>query len=706
MKRHTRIIRLVLAISLILCLAGSSHSQKSYKELTYGKLNEVKIPQPKQLTLKNGMKVLLLEDHTLPFIKMQALFVAGSAWEPAEKAGLAGICGTVMRSGGSQTRAGDQIDEDLEKIAASVETYIGLLNGSATLSTLKDHIDRVLAIYADILMNPAFPPEKIDLAKVQLKSAISRRNDFPGNIAQREFNQLIYGDSSPYARDEEYATVDAISRDDLIAFHRAWVRPNGMVLGVWGDFKTGEMAAKIRRTFETWKPAGDGRLAPPPVAYVPKFSVDLVTKTDVNQSNIWMGHLGGKKDNPDLPALIMMNQILNGGFNNRLDNRLRTTEGLAYNVSGAYGTNFAYPGLFYIQLQTQSSRTVEAIRSMQREMKLMTTEMVSEDELREARDSWINSYVFDFDNMDEVMGRLITYAYYGYPADFLQQQRKALEKVTREEVLRVASKYLQPDAVQILVVGNPAEFGEPLSDLGPVTEIDIAIPTGVKVETPAATADNTEATRTLLAKMAVSLGGAEKIAAIKNLTATLKLAQVTQMGEVNMDSQVYVVYPDKSCTVLDTPMGKIKLILNGDQGLMISPQGSMPAPSTLKNNMKENLFRDPVILVRNLKQVTAQLVGETPFADKPAFELLISQGGMAYHLFIDKMSMLPLGVRYTTVGQQGPMEVEERFEDYRDVSGLQMPFKTVGYDKGQKVSETTIVEAKLDTEMDMTMFGK
>ncbi|MBN2356095.1 insulinase family protein [candidate division KSB1 bacterium] len=703
MNYRSFIITATLALAVLFCLAGDSFSQKHYKELTYGKLSEVNIPQPKEATLKNGIRVLLLEDHELPFIKMRCVFTAGSAWEAPEKTGLADICGIVMRTGGSQTMPGDQIDEELEKIAAGVETYIGVLEGGASLSTLKEHFDKVLAIYADVLMHPAFPPEKIDLAKIEMKSAISRRNDFVSSIAAREFAQIIYGEESPYARAVEYATVDAISRDDLLAFHKRYVRPDGMVLAVWGDFKGSDMLKKIRKTFESWEKSGDHRPEIPGVDYTYQNTVNLVKKTDVTQSNIYLGHIGGKKDNPDLPALTMMNEILGGGVNSRLFNRLRATEGLAYHVEGYYGTNYAFPGKFQMMLETQSGRTVEAIRSMLREMKLMTTEPVSEDELRSARESWLNSYVFDFDDKDEVISRLLTYSFYGYPLDFLQATRRQLEKVTREDILRVAEQYLHPDRVQILVVGNPADFDEPLSVLGEVNEIDITIPTA-KEEVPVATAESIGRARALLDKMAASLGGAERITAVKSLTAALKLVQITPMGEMAMDARQIVVYPDKSCSILKTPMGEVKLILTGESGKMVSAQGSMPAPEPLKKNMKENLFRDPVILVRNLNEIEAQLLGETIFAEKEAFELIVSKGELSYHLFLDKTTHLPLGVTYTTIGQQGPTEAEERYEDYRNVAGMMMPFKTIGFDKGQKASESTIVEVKIDDTVDMSVF--
>ncbi|OPZ72935.1 MAG: Peptidase M16 inactive domain protein [bacterium ADurb.Bin478] len=706
MKKTTIMMTGLILFALIFSLAPLASGQKHYKELQYGKLNDVTIPQPKQVTLKNGIRLFLLEDHELPFIKMQARFVAGSAWEPADKAGLAGITGMVMRTGGSQTMAGDQVDEKLEKIAASVETGIGTLDGSAGLSTLKEHFDKVLAIYNDILRNPAFPSEKIELAKIEYKSAISRRNDDVGGIAQREYTQLIYGADSPYARDEEYATIDAITREDLIAFHKKYVQPKGMVLAVWGDFKTAEMLGKLRKTFESWRGAAGPLPKAPPVEYAFRNTVNLVPRSDVNQSNIYLGHIGGLMNTPDEAALVMMNEILSGGFASRLMNRLRATEGLAYHVSGAYGANALYPGIFYMMLQTQSGRTVEAIHSMVREMRLMATEPISEAELNIARESWLNAYVFNFDSKDEVVRRMASYAFTGLPLDYLQKLRAQIEQVTVADVQRAAQKYLRPDQVQILVVGNPAEFGEPLSKIGPVNEIDITIPVPGAEAVPEASAEAKDQGHAAIQQMLSAMGGADKLAAVQTIEYTAKLIQTTPMGEMSLDAKTTIAFPDKSCSVLVMPQGQIKMILNGDKALLVAPQGSMPAPEPIKQNMIENLFRDPLMLARQVDEVQAQWVGETLYQDKPVREVIVSKGALNYHLFIDKATSLPLAIKYTTISQQGPTEVEERYEDYRDVNGIKVAWRTLGFDKGSKASESAIVSVVMDGPVDPTMFEK
>ena len=465
-------------LGLSLLWSGCGEQQAAnYKSLKYPKLGDIEVPEVEQVTLANGMRLFLLEDHELPLINLSVRIRTGSLYEPAEKIGLASITGEVMRTGGTATMTGDEMDEELEAIAASVETGIGLNSGSASMSVLKRDLDKGLSILADVLMNPAFREDKIQLAKMQAGSSIARRNDSVGAVAGREFDKLIYGPESVYARHEEYATIGSITRDNLVGFHRKYFGPNNAMLAVWGDFDTKQMKGKIEQAFEKWEKVDVDLPKVPKVRYEFRKTVNVVRKDDVNQSNVYLGHIGGLRSDPDYFALIVMNRILGGGFTGRLFKNVRSREGLAYSVFGAYSANYDYPGEFYVGCQTKSESTVYAIRAMLREVEKMKESEVTNEELALAKDSFLNSFVFNFDTRGEVVNRLMTYEYYGYPADFLLQIKENVEQVSKADVLRVAKKHLQPDKVQILAVGRPQDFGEPMSSLGPVSEIDITIPT-------------------------------------------------------------------------------------------------------------------------------------------------------------------------------------------------------------------------------------
>ena len=473
MKKDIHIYALGLCLIFTVLFLGC-YAQKAPKDdFDFPKLNKIEMPEIEEKTFDNGVRLFLVEDHNFPTIDIQAAFGGGSMYEPAQKIGLASMTGTVLRTGGTKNMTGDEIDKELETLAASIETPVGLNYGILRVSSLKEDIDKVLPIAVDILQNPVFAQDKIDLAKVQRRAVIARRNDNVRQIQSREFSKVIYGTESPYARHEEYATIESISRDDLIAYHKRFFHPNNMIMTVWGDFETKEMIEKLERTFGALKPAELNIPPTPEVAYEYKTTINYIDKQDLNQSNILMGHIGGRYDNPDYPALLVMNQILTM---DRMFKKIRSDEGLAYSVFGYYGVDLDHPGIFNAGAQTKSESTVYAIRLMIKEIERMTQEEVTDEELNRGKDEFLNSYVFNYDSKAKIVNRMLTFAHFGYPLDFADQIKEGVEKVTKADVLRVAKQYLKPDKLQILVTGKKQDFDEPLSVLGEVNEIDIAIP--------------------------------------------------------------------------------------------------------------------------------------------------------------------------------------------------------------------------------------
>ena len=300
----------LLPALLITSAAGFAQNKPavSYKDLKYPPLRSVKVPQPARIEMSNGITLFLLEDHELPAVGMAAMIRTGGRYVPADKAGLGFITGRVMRTGGTATRSGDDLDKLLDRLGASVETGIETDAGSAFVSVLKEDVDKALPILSDILRNPTFPDDKVDLAKTELRDGIARRNESSHSILQREFNRLIYGPDSAYTRLPQYDTVNSITRGDLVAFHKQFYQPENVIIGVWGDFNTAEMRAKVEHEFGSW--ARGGRLKPqvPEVDAAAKMrtGVFVVNKEDVNQSEIQMGALGGKRSDPDYYANVVL----------------------------------------------------------------------------------------------------------------------------------------------------------------------------------------------------------------------------------------------------------------------------------------------------------------------------------------------------------------------------------------------------------------
>jgi len=479
MKLSPRTIRLITTLSLTFAATVAIPHAKAqatdWKQITIPTLPAFHPQEPKRIEFPNGMVIFLQEDHELPLIDGIARIRGGSREEPANKAGMLDMYGEVWRTGGTKSETGDQLDDFLEIRAAKVETNSSIDSTSISLSCLKGDFDDVFKVFADLLREPEFRADKLDLAQHEMDDSISRRNDDVSDIAGRESTKLGYGANNPYTREPEYATVAAVTRQDLIDWHHSHVYPNRIILGLVGDFDSAAMEAKLRQAFEVW-PKGPAVKAPDITFNPAKPGYYLIPKSDVNQSSIRMVELGIRRDNPDYFAAQVFNEAFGGGFSSRLFKNIRTLQGLAYEVGGGIGSSFDHLGMVRLSMATKSATTIESIQAIYAQIDDLTKNPISEDEIKRAKDSILNSFVFNFDSPEKVLRERMAYEFYGYPADFLERYRAGIEKVQTADVARVASKYLHKDQLAVLVVGNAPDFDKPLSSLGPVTNVDITIP--------------------------------------------------------------------------------------------------------------------------------------------------------------------------------------------------------------------------------------
>lgn len=449
----------------------------SYKDLKFAPLPPLKIPEPTEFTLSNGMKVLLLEDHELPLVSGGALIRTGNLFDPPDKKGLAGLTGEVLRSGGTKDKTGDQLDKELEDIAASIESQIGETSGSIGFSCLKENTDQVLKLFHDLLTAPEFRQDKVELAKTQTASEISRRNDEADGIAEREFTNIIYGRDTPYGWQIEYADIANIQRDDMVNFYRRYYFPANLMLEIYGDFSTAQMKAALEKLFGGWTYTQPPVPAFPKVRSTPAPGMYFAAKDDVTQTFFHVGHIGGELRDKDYPALEVAAEILGGSFSSRLFRNVRTAHGWAYHIGAGWGAGYDHPGIFEISGSTQSIHTVDTLKAVREELDRIRTSEVTDQELQTAKDTVLNGFVFHFDQPSKTLNRLLTYQYYGYPKDFIFQYQKAIAAVTKADILRVAKQYFRPQDLTFVAVGKPADFGTPLEALGlKVEAIDLTIP--------------------------------------------------------------------------------------------------------------------------------------------------------------------------------------------------------------------------------------
>jgi predicted Zn-dependent peptidase len=710
MKR-IQFITFAVAIAL-----GSSVAAQNVDEIIsrFPKLNPLSVPQVEKQTLPNGLRIYLLEDHSLPTVTASVRINCGSYLEPADKIGLADMCGEVMRTGGTTKWTGDQIDEQLEGVGATVETGIDLLFGTGFMNTLTEYTDLGLEVLSEVLQHPVFDPDKVELAKVNQRSSISRRNDDAEDIGRREFRKIIYGAESPYARYPEYATISAITRDDLVAFHKAWLHPENVQIAVWGDFKKGEMIAKLTKYFGKWQKGTAPVPAPPKVDYKYSSKVHYVEKNDINQSKIYIGHIGGLQTDTDYPDVIVMNTILGGAFGSRLFNSVRSREGLAYAVFGVYTANVNYPGIFYNFASTKSETTAKAIREIIKEVKRMQTDPPTPEEMKLGKDGYLNSFVFQFDAKSKVINRLLNYDFYGLPADFNLRLKDRIEQCTPEAVNTAAKNRLHPDALQILVVGKGKDFDVPLADLGfgEVETIDITIPSGEPKKELALTPENLSKGKALIEKAVLAHGG---LAAFKNVKAVSYKGTLT-ISTPNGDFPIIVeklkVYPNQMRETMVVMGRTMHDINNGSSGWKTDPRTQSIVAKSEEEMVKEQdeWSRDLVLLFQNSDAPSYQAVydGEGTISGTSVdwVAIVTKSGNTMCRLGINGKNGMLACKEYTGETPAGEGKIEEVFEAFSDAGGVKLPSASTQSVNGQKFSQLKLSEILVNPDVAPGSFDK
>ncbi len=465
---------LVLAWSLAGGGRAGAQMPASWRDLRFPELPPFRPPQPQELRLKNGLRVFVLEDHDLPLIRLVGYLDAGAVYEA--KPGVAGLTGQLLRTGGTRLHTPDEVDSLLDQRAIEVEISIGLTNGRVSLAALREHFETGLALLAEMLMHPRWDPERLDVAKRQRVVALLRENDDPEAIARREFQKVVFGPDTPYGRYPTTRDIGSIRQEDLRQFYEQYVRPDRLVLGVWGDFSTPTLRRWLEKYLGAWQ-------SPPTRLERPAFrptrpGIFLVKKADVTQTKVRMGYVVPPFDpkrpyDRDVYALQVANVLFGQGLSSRLFVRVRSQLGLAYYAFSSYAVQFDYPGTFTVATATKAESTLQTLRVLKDELDRIRREGVTDEEVQAAKEALVNSFVFQYESPADVIFNYLRLAVTGLPMDYLARYVPHVQAVTRADVERVVRTYWKPEGMAVLVVGTPDKFDGPLTALGPVQEIPL-----------------------------------------------------------------------------------------------------------------------------------------------------------------------------------------------------------------------------------------
>ncbi|MFA6434009.1 MAG: pitrilysin family protein [Elusimicrobiales bacterium] len=431
---------------------------------------DFKPPKGSRYVLDNGLVVYLLKDATLPVVNITALTRTGKIYDTKKKIGLGDLTVSLLKDGGTRKYGSDEIDRTLEFLGATIEPSLASEEARLDLFVLKKDLDKVLDIYASVLMEPAFEDDKTALKKAETLELIRRRNDDPAREAQREAVRSFYGADHPYGWRSEISTIEPLTREDLKAYHADYYKPNNTILAVAGDFDGDEaMLSKLKERFGGW--AGGEVKFPviPPVKIRGTRQVYFIEK-DISQTYIAVLQKGIKRHDPMEFPLTVANEMLGGGLSGRLAAEIRSRKGLAYSVYSYFSKKPDY-GFINASCGTKPETYSQALSEMLRQFELIKTGAAPADEVKRAKDSIINSFVFRFATPFDLISERALYEYYAYPADYLDTYVDKTAAVDAEAVLDASNKLFEPKNALIFVIGDSKKFDKPLSTFGEVVEI-------------------------------------------------------------------------------------------------------------------------------------------------------------------------------------------------------------------------------------------
>lgn len=429
-------------------------------------------PEVEVVQLENGMVLYLLPDRELPLIGIHALIRTGTVYEPAARGHVARFAGALLRKGGAGDLGAEELDRALSDSAIHLSSSVGGESASASVNSLTRTFPQALGHFADMLRRPRFEEDQLVIQKQAAIEALRRKNDRPDNIARRESAKLVYGADHPLAREASAAEIEAVTRADLQDFHRRYYHPNNIMLGITGDFDRDEMIAAINGAFGDWPKAQVELATPVPVPEIGTRKVAFAHRP-LDQVSIRMTHVALTRKHPDFYALNLANRILGQGFTSRLFQEIRTKRGLAYSAGSGLSAGARDLGSFVMATRTRSESAGEAMQAMLAELERMRTETVTEQELAEAKDAFLNGFVFKSVSTGQLVNRRMNLDYFDMPRDEMARLRENTLAVTADDILRVVRKHLHPDRLVIVAVGQREVLSEAMAPLGEAIEIPL-----------------------------------------------------------------------------------------------------------------------------------------------------------------------------------------------------------------------------------------
>ncbi len=675
-----------------------------------------RFPEFVSKTLPNGLQVVVIEHREQPVVSLRLLVRAGAEQDPPDRPGLASMTAALLDQG-TKTRTALEIAETIESVGGQIVTGSSWHSSFAAVSVPAPAVDVAFEVLADIVRNPVFKEEEIERQRQQRLSALRVQADDPSYLASAAIARVIFG-AHPYGHPPE-GTLDSIprlTREDLLAFHQAVYHPNNAILAIAGDITAAEAFARAERYFGDW-PKGEVRaVAVPPPTPTRGRKLLVIDKPDAVQTEIRVGRVGIARHDPHYFAFQVFNAILASGSGSRLWDVLRRERGLTYGVSSRLEAR-RQPGSMTISTFTRTETTRETLELVLRELERFTRERVTEEELRKAKAFLAGVFQLRVETPEALAEIVLDALNYGFDYAYLNTYRDRLLSVTAEQVHEVARMYSRTDDLAIVLVGKASAFEKDVAAFAPMeriayTEVDFTRP-DVKREKPAAVAATPEAierARQVLADMLRAVGGRDAVVGIRDATIVGEATVSTPFGEFKGEQRMFLQSPDRLRVEVRLPQMTLVQVLSGDSGWVSTPMGTQDVPASVAKELRAAFRRLFFQLLRigEREGVTVSYLGSESVEGKSAEVLQYQDDEHVFTLYVETASHLPLKLKYhgTDPFSGARAEFEEIYSDYREVSGVKYPFRTVTLQGGKRFTEFLASEVKINAGVAEELFKK
>ena len=684
---------------------------------------DVKFPPYAFKTLPNGLQVIAVSHHEQPAVSLRLLVRAGAAQDPEGRPGVAALAATLLDQG-TTSRSAEQIANAIDSIGGALGTGAGSDLSFIQAIVMKDSLSFGLDLVSDVAQHPAFAQDEIERQRQQSLSGMRVSYDDPEFLANIVFDRLVYG-FHPYGRPQSGTpeTLTAITRNDLIAFHKKWFGANNAILAIVGDVTPEEAFAGAERAFGGWTKATVEvvkPIDPPP----PTRRVVVIDKPGAVQTEIRVGNLAIPRKNDDFMAMDLASKVLGGEGANRLHRVLRSERGLTYGASADFNA-LKQSGDIVAQTNTRSQTTGETLRLIVDEVWKLLRDRVGERELAGAQEYLTGSFPLTIETPSQIALQILNAVFFGLDLNDLQTYRERVNAVTVDDVQRVARNYLHPDRLTVVLVGDASAFVKQLPGAGfdkfeviPASELDLSAPDlrrkaaaggrfqPVSYQVPAQTpaAPQRDEAKKLLDQAIAAKGGLAKLRGIKTIRSEGTVTARSAGGPVPFGIVTSIEYPERYRVDADTPGGKVAQVYADGRYWIQDANGVNEMPPAARGPIQSSVQRDIVRVL--LKAVEGRLVvREVDSDDALRGAIEISGDGMtALTLVINRDNGLIEKARY--VAGSGEGRSEEEYSDYRNVTGIQVPFHTVVRRAGLSPLERDVKTVRFNVPLPPGLFTK